>query len=76
MNNGEPATIVDLLVASGLCESKGAARRTVQEGGASVNTRRIGSEDWAPETTDLLHGQWLVVRRGKRNFAGIRMVRG
>nr|WP_181763071.1 tyrosine--tRNA ligase [Rhodococcus spelaei] len=71
---GEATTIVDLLVASGLCESKGAARRTVKEGGASVNNARIGSEDWEPAATDLLHGQWLVVRRGKRNFAGIQVL--
>ncbi|WP_068164106.1 tyrosine--tRNA ligase [Rhodococcus phenolicus] len=72
---GEPSTIVDLLVATGLCESKGAARRTVKEGGASVNNGRIAAEDWAPGESDLLHGQWLVVRRGKRNFAGVRVVR-
>lgn len=72
---GDPDTIVDLLVASGLCESKGAARRTVKEGGASVNNIRISSEEWTPEAGDLLHGSWLVLRRGKRNFAGVRVVR-
>ena len=71
---GEPAGIVDLLVLSGLCESKGAARRTVKEGGASVNNQKISSEDWTPTPTDLLHGTWLVIRRGKRNFAGIKVL--
>lgn len=71
---GEPAGIVDLLVLSGLCESKGAARRTVKEGGASVNNQKISSEDWTPAPADLLHGTWLVIRRGKRNFAGIKML--
>ncbi|TQC46995.1 tyrosine--tRNA ligase [Rhodococcus sp. WS4] len=71
---GEPASIVDLLVLSGLCESKGAARRTVKEGGASVNNQKISTEDWSPEVTDLLHGTWLVIRRGKRNFAGIKVL--
>jgi tyrosyl-tRNA synthetase len=73
---GEPDTIVDLLVATGLCESKGAARRTIKEGGAAVNNGRISTEDWTPQDADLLHGQWLVVRRGKRNFAGVRVQRG
>jgi len=72
---GEPDTIIDLLVASGLCESKGAARRTVKEGGASVNNVRISSEEWTPRDGELLHGRWLVLRRGKRNFAGVRVVR-
>lgn len=76
VRDGESSTIVDLLVATGLCESKGAARRTVKEGGASVNNGRIAAEDWIPGESDLLHGQWLVVRRGKRNFAGVRVLRG
>ncbi|MFF0817592.1 tyrosine--tRNA ligase [Rhodococcus sp. NPDC003318] len=71
---GEPSTIVDLLVASGLSESKGAARRAVKEGGAYVNNAKVAAEDWTPDAADLLHGQWLVIRRGKRNFAGIQLV--
>lgn len=70
---GAPNTIVDLLVATGLSESKGAARRAVKEGGASVNNVKISDEDWTPTADDLLHGRWLVVRRGKRNFAGARV---
>ena len=67
-------TIVDLLVASGLVESKKAARRAVNEGGAYVNNQRITSDDWQPTNEDLLHGRWLVLRRGKKNFAGVRIV--
>ena len=70
---GEPRTIVDLLVASGLADSKGAARRTIKEGGAYVNNARIESEDWEPADEDLLHGSWLVLRRGKKNFAGAKL---
>lgn len=66
-------TIVDLLVATGLAESKSAARRTVAEGGAYVNNTKITDETWSPEQSDLLHGRWLVVRRGKRNLAGARV---
>ncbi|MET3859822.1 tyrosyl-tRNA synthetase [Dietzia sp. 2505] len=73
LGSDEPRTIVDLLVASGLCESKGAARRAVGEGGAYVNNIRIEDVEWLPETTDLLHGAWLVLRRGKRNLAGVRI---
>lgn len=42
---GEPRTIIDLLVASGLADSKGAAKRAVKEGGAYVNNERIESDD-------------------------------
>ncbi|MFC4003117.1 tyrosine--tRNA ligase [Prauserella oleivorans] len=67
-------TIVDLLVAAGLVDSKGAARRTVKEGGAYVNNSKITDETWRPAATDALHGQWLVVRRGKRTLAGVRLL--
>jgi tyrosyl-tRNA synthetase len=71
---GAPDGIVDLLVASGLSASRGAARRTIGEGGVSVNNVRIDSDEWAPQASDFLHGRWLVVRRGKRNIAGIQRV--
>lgn len=68
------ATIVDLLVEAGLEKSKGAARRTVKEGGAYVNNHRIEDIEWSPSSQDLLHGVWLVLRKGKKRFAGARVV--
>lgn len=69
---GAPHTIVDLLVGSGLVDSKGAARRAVNEGGVYVNNARVESDEWTPQTDDFLHGVWLVLRRGKKNFAGVK----
>ncbi|GFG75721.1 tyrosine--tRNA ligase [Mycobacterium botniense] len=71
---GGPDSIVDLLVATGLAASKGAARRTIAEGGVSVNNSRIDSDEWVPRQSDFLHGRWLVLRRGKRNIAGVQRV--
>jgi tyrosyl-tRNA synthetase len=68
------ATIVELLVDTGLCASKGEARRTVSEGGAYVNNERVSDPDHRPAERDLLAGEWLVVRRGKKNLAGVRLV--
>lgn len=68
---GEPDGIVDLLVAAGLSESRKAARRTIGEGGVSVNNIRVSSDEWSPQPTDFLYGRWLVLRRGKRNVAGV-----
>ena len=70
---GAPRTIVDLMVGTGLVDSKGAARRAIKEGGAYANNARIESEDWEPGEDDLLHGQWIVLRRGKKNFAGVKI---
>jgi tyrosyl-tRNA synthetase len=71
---GAPDGIADLLVASGLSQSKGAARRTIAEGGVSVNNTRVDDEEWVPEPSDFLYGRWLVLRRGKRNIAGVERV--
>ncbi|GHF84971.1 tyrosyl-tRNA synthetase [Amycolatopsis bartoniae] len=67
-------TIVDLLLAPGLVDSKGAARRTVKEGGAYVNNVKVADEEWRPNASDALHGRWLVVRRGKRTTGGVRLL--
>ncbi|SQG64625.1 tyrosyl-tRNA ligase [Corynebacterium renale] len=74
LNDGAPCTAIDLLVGTGLVESRGAARRAIKEGGAYVNNTRIENEEWEPAADDFLHGQWLVLRRGKKNFAGVKRV--
>ena len=63
--------MVDLLVDTGLVKSKGEARRTISEGGAYLNNERISDVEQVPGDADLLGGSWLVLRRGKKNFAGV-----
>ena len=62
-----------LFVTAGLTKSLSEARRVVAEGGASINNERIGDPDHLPLTTDLLHGRYLVLRRGKRAVAGVEL---
>ena len=71
----EVPSLVDLLVLSGLARSKGEARRTVGEGGAYLNNERIEDPDYVPTDDDLIGGSWLVLRRGKKNFAGVELGR-
>jgi tyrosyl-tRNA synthetase len=71
---GELASIVDLLAATGLVPSKSAARRAVKEGGAYLNNAKVTDEEAAPSTADLLHGRWLLLRRGKRSLAAVELV--
>ncbi|MEU0414633.1 tyrosine--tRNA ligase [Streptomyces griseorubiginosus] len=63
--------VVDMLAETGLVASKSAARRTVKEGGAYVNNVKITAEDAVPAAQSLLHGRWLVLRRGKKNLAAV-----
>ncbi|MGE5720022.1 MAG: tyrosine--tRNA ligase [Nocardioidaceae bacterium] len=68
--------IVDLFVETGLVASKGAARRTIAEGGAYLNNRRVEDPDLVPGAEDLVGGTWLVLRRGKKHLAGVEVVEG
>lgn len=70
----ELQTVVDLLVAVGLSPSRSAARRTIKEGGAYLNNVKVTDEEAVPTEADLLHGRWLVLRRGKRNLAAAELV--
>jgi tyrosyl-tRNA synthetase len=63
--------ILDLLVHTGLAKSKGEARRTVTEGGAYLNNQRVEDPELVPTRADLVAGSWLVLRRGKKKFAGV-----
>lgn len=62
---------VDLITSSGVVESKSAARRVIKEGGAYLNNEKITGEDFAPKSSDLLHGQFLLLRKGKRDLVAV-----
>jgi tyrosyl-tRNA synthetase len=66
-------SVIDLLTRTGLSASRSAARRTVDEGGAYLNNIRVTDGEVAPTAADLLPGGWLVLRRGKRQLAGVRI---
>lgn len=72
-NAAEIPTWVDLITATGLVESKSAARRIIKEGGAYLNNRKIEGEDFAPSASDLIHGRYLVIRKGKRDLAAVEL---
>ncbi|GAA0372868.1 tyrosine--tRNA ligase [Micromonospora gifhornensis] len=62
-----------LLKESGLVPSMKEARRVIAEGGAYVNNVRVTEADAVIGADDLLHGRYLVLRRGKRSFAGVEL---
>jgi tyrosyl-tRNA synthetase len=75
IKKGEPfPTWVDLLAATGVVESKSAARRIVKEGGGYLNNKKVESEDFTPSKTDLLHGKYLLLRKGKRDLAAVEVL--
>lgn len=65
--------VAGLLRDSGLVPSLKEARRVIAEGGAYVNNIRVTEVDATVAPEDLLHGRYLVLRRGKRSFAGVEL---
>ena len=72
---GSLPPVADLMAAAGIVPSKSAARRAIAEGGAYLNNHRVTAEDARPGHGDLLHGRFLVLRRGKRTIGGVQVER-
>jgi tyrosyl-tRNA synthetase len=70
----EIPTWVDLLAATGVVDSKSAARRIVKEGGAYLNNEKISGEDFRLEKTHFLCGKYAVLRKGKRDLAAVELI--
>ena len=70
----EIPTWVDLLAATGVVDSKSAARRIVKEGGAYLNNEKVAAEDFRLEKTHFLCGKYAVLRKGKRDLAAVELI--
>jgi tyrosyl-tRNA synthetase len=68
-------SVVDALVAAGLVASRNAARRAIGEGGASVNGEKVLDDARVLGPDDLLHGEVVVLRRGRKALAAGRVAR-
>jgi tyrosyl-tRNA synthetase len=65
------APLAELFRLCGLVAGRGEARRVVAEGGAYLNNERVTAADEPAPPASLLHGRYLVLRRGKRTVAGV-----
>jgi tyrosyl-tRNA synthetase len=66
--DGPGTPLVEILALSGLCPSKGQARKDIEGGGVYVNNIRDFNQQRALTTNDLLFGKYLLLRKGKRNY--------
>ena len=67
------AGLTDLLVASGLCPSKGQARKDVEGGGIYVNNVRVADIARTLAESDVLFGTFILLRKGKRSYCVIKL---
>jgi len=65
---GDLPPVPDLLLSLGLVASKGEAKKAIQSGGVYLNNAKLADPVYAPAASDLLHGRFLVLRKGKRNY--------
>jgi tyrosyl-tRNA synthetase len=68
--------VANLMVAAGTAPTVSAARRAIAEGGAYLNNQRVTDVNAVPGPEDLLHGRYLIVRRGKRTVGAVEVVPG
>ncbi|HPM83910.1 MAG TPA: tyrosine--tRNA ligase, partial [Candidatus Anammoximicrobium sp.] len=73
---GDGLPLIDALTEAGLAKSKGEARRTIQQGGAYVNNRRIADLETRLTATHLASESVMVLRSGKKNYALLRFADG
>ncbi|MFK5689816.1 tyrosine--tRNA ligase [Ornithinimicrobium sp. LYQ92] len=66
------SSVIEALVATGLAESKGAARRLVADGGISVNNAKVVDVEAELAPAAYLHGQVALLRRGRKSLAAAR----
>jgi len=75
MRNEPLPPVANLMASAGVAQSVSAARRATAEGGAYLNNERVTAENAVPSEDDLLHGRFLVLRRGKRTIGAVEVVR-
>jgi len=71
---GDGVSLLDLVISSGFATSKGAARRLIEDGGIYINNRRVSDVEATIGHSTLIEGQYLVLRKGARNYHLVRIV--
>jgi len=66
--------VANLMAAAGVATTVSAARRAIAEGGAYLNNQKVTDEKAVPGDGDLLHGRYLILRRGKRTVGAVEVV--
>ena len=71
---GDGLSLLEAFIMTGLSKSKGEARRTLGQGGAYVNNRRIEDANYTLTPDDLASESIIVLRSGKKKYAILKVV--
>jgi tyrosyl-tRNA synthetase len=66
--------VANLMVAAGTVTTVSAARRAIAGGGAYLNNQKVTDVSAVPGPEDLLHGRYLILRRGKRTIGAVEVI--
>src|SRR6476646_6585556 len=72
--NGGLPPVANMMAAAGVAPTVSAARRAIAGGGAYLNNQKVTDEKAVPRAEDLLHGRYLILRRGKRTVGAVEVV--
>jgi len=72
--NGGLPPVANMMAAAGVAPTVSAARRAIAGGGAYLNNHKVTDERAVPGAEDLLHGRYLILRRGKRTVGAVEVV--
>jgi len=72
--NGGLPPVANMMAAAGVAPTVSAARRAIAGGGAYLNNHKVPDERAVPGAEDLLHGRYLILRRGKRTVGAVEVV--
>ena len=72
--NGELPPVANMMAAAGVAPTVSAARRAIAGGGAYLNNQKVTDEKAVPRAEDLLHGRYLILRRGKRTVGAVEVI--
>jgi tyrosyl-tRNA synthetase len=70
---GSLPPLANLMAEAGVVASVSEARRAISGGGAYLNNRKITEVGAVPGAGDLLHGRYLILRRGKRTVGAVEL---
>jgi tyrosyl-tRNA synthetase len=65
---GAGIDIVSFLAETGILTSKGEARKLIQNGGLSINRKKVDNLQMTMDRSQLLHDKYILVQKGKKNY--------
>lgn len=61
--------LLDVIVKTNICESRGEAKRLIEQGGLSLNEQKLTELGYKLQDSDFIAGKVLLISKGKKNMS-------